>query len=543
MLNMLIRWMSFISSEIVSHFRLLSLKKKDVLLYLSSPYRIILIILFTILFLPHVFVVVKDINFVSAYEVDPGSIIQSILSLFHRPFYNMNAGYHSNSYGWTYFSINFFLLIPVYVVTALKIVPNYYLFFVSIRFIFFLIGLASVLAFFEVAKRTLKQNFLSFMAAMLYIACPLTFRFFYFLHPETTGLLFLFLSILCLIRFTEEGAENYRWYTIGLFSLVLSVLSKQVFFFTAPSVVFLYIYFYCHHHKIPVFRFLISKQFIQALLASIGFSILIFFIIHPFAFFQPRVFVEHQIYIVAHHAEGSLTQIEAIEAWINIIKADPIIYLSIITSPFTILGAVIFERDQKAGKALYIVNILSAILFIIIISITSRIIITGAYFVPIYPFFVLNLISIPLYIIRKWNGRLIKLLTILTLIYFLFMILVGDFSVSLPAGYDRLMYQKGVTYKTYKYIEENIPEGSKIAYDHFVAIPSEKEMIACHIWRACGTTDHIEEFQPDYVLFDENYTFSGVVPQIERSIDYVNNNHYILIDTIETVSVWKKPSN
>jgi len=533
-----------ISMEIVSHFRLLSIKKKDVLSYLSSPYRIILIIIFTILFLPHVFVVVKDINFVTAYELDPGTMIESILLLFQRPFYNMNAGFHSSTYGWTYFSINFFLLIPVYALTALKIIPTDYYFFVSIRFIFFLIGLASVLAFFEVAKRTLKHKFLSFIAAMLYVASPITFRFFYFIHPETTGLLFLFLSILCLTHFNEGKAEDYRWYTFGLFSLVLSALSKQFFFFAVPSVLFLYVYFYCHHHKKSIFRFLVSKQFIRALLASIGFSILILFIVHPFAFFQPRVFIELQIGIFSKHAEGPLTRLETIKAWINIIKTIPIIYLTIISLPFTILGAVIFGRDQKTGKMLYIVNILTSVLFITLVSITSRFIIYSAYFAPIYPFFILNLISVPLYIMRKWNARRpIKLLSQLALICFLFVVLVGDFSDSIPMGYARFMYQNGVTYKTYKYIEENIPNGSKIAYDHFVAIPSEKEMIVCHIWRACGTTDRIEEFQPDYVLFDENYTFYGVVPQIERSIEYVNDYHYILIDTIETVSVWKKPGN
>ena len=239
---------------------------------------------------------------------------------------------------------------------------------------------------------------------------------------------------------------------------------------------------------------------------------------------------------------STLTRIEAIKAWIDIIKTEPIIYLSIIASPFTILGAVIFGRDQKTGKILYIVNILSAVLFIIQVSITLRYLIYNGYFAPIYPFFILNLMSIPLFIIRKWNVRLVKLLTILTLIYFVFIILVGNFSYSLPMGYTRLMYKNSLTYKAYQYIEENIPSGSKIAHDHHVAIPSDKEITACHFWQRCGT-DYIEEFQPDYVIFNEDYAFNGVHPPTARLTQYIKDHHFTLVKTIDSISVWKKPGN
>lgn len=570
MLNMLIRWKSSISGEIISHFRLLSTKKENVLSYLSSPYRIVLCILFTVLFLPHVFVIVsEDINFVIAYEVDPGSVIQSILSLYQHH-YNMNAAYHSQFYGWAYYVINFILLAPVYIVTALKIIPNNYYVFISIRFILFMLGLASVLAFFEVAKRILKHNFLSFVAALLYIASPVIFKFFYFLHPETTGLLFLFISVLCLITYNEGKAEDYRWYTFGLFSLVLSILSKQVFVFTAPFVFFLYIYFYCHHRQMPFLRFLTSKQFARVLFASAVFSILIFFIINPFAFLQPKIFIGNQIILFSGQVGGgSLTRSEALKAWIEVIKTIPIMSISLISFPFTILGAVILGRNQNAGKALddgkavsgktknlrgktstrhlpfnrympYIVNILGAVFFVLILTTSARLIIQSTYFAPIYPFFLLNLISIPLYIVRKWNVTIIKFLVMIPLSYFLFFILVGDFSVSIPESYTRLMYKDTTMYRVYNYIEEKIPGGSKIAYDHHIALPSNKDFIGCHFWQGCGT-DYIEEFQPDYVIFDENWTFNGVHPPTVQLTKYVNDHHFLLIDTIDAISVWKKP--
>lgn len=129
------------------------------------------------------------------------------------------------------------------------------------------------------------------------------------------------------------------------------------------------------------------------------------------------------------------------------------------------------------------------------------------------------------------------------LAYLLFFVLVADFSISIPMGYTRLMYKNTLIYKVYNYIEENIPNGSKIAHDHFVAIPSDKGIIGCHFWQGCGT-DYIEKFQPDYVIYDENWTCCGD-KSTARLTKYINDHHFILIDTIvfdnATVSVWKKP--
>ena len=76
-------------------------------------FKLILVIVFTILYLPHCFIMVSDISLITAYEVDPGSIIDSIEKLYSGKIYNMLNGYHSKFYGWTYISINFWLLLPI----------------------------------------------------------------------------------------------------------------------------------------------------------------------------------------------------------------------------------------------------------------------------------------------------------------------------------------------------------------------------------------------------------------------------------------------
>lgn len=550
MIDNFTRLKSSIGVEIISHLHLLHMEGKSFREYLSSPYRIILICIFTVLFFPHVFVVVKPMDLAMAYEVDPGSIIGSILSLYQNP-YNMNMGYHSSFYGWTYYAINFFLLAPIYAAQKLKIVSDDYFFFLAgLRFIFFMIGLSSILVYFEVAKRIFKQTFLSFIAVLLLIAANSVSTYFYFLHPESTGLLFLFLGILCLLRFNDGAGEDYRWYTYGLLCLVLSALSKQIFFVTALPVIFLFYYLYCYHHTISILKFATSRQFARMLLWTIFISIFVFFTINPFAFFQPKLFISNQTMVVSNQMfHTNLSFMEGVRLWLETIKTMPIIFISLILFPFTLLGVMIFGFDQKIGGIFYIVNILGCFLFIIIFTISSRFIISATYFAPIYPFFVLNFLSTPLYIIRKWNVTALKFLISIPLAYFLFFLLVTDFSQSIRVNYARLMYKDSLIYEVYGFIEERIPDGARITYDQFVALPSNKELIGCHYWSKCST-DYIEDFQPDYVIFNEDFTFNGEHLPTVHLRKYVRDHHYFLIDTIEspatpnsgpiTISVWMK---
>ena len=552
MSNLLVHWKTSAWSQVRSHLELLSVRGNDIRSFFASPYRIGLMVLFTILFLPHVLVMVEDISLVGAYEIDPGSIVLSIQSLYQRShFYNMNAAYHSMFYGWTYYWISFILAAPVYILIALGVLHGFYFFLIAIRLILFLIGLASLLAFFEVARRFLRHDLLAFVAGLLYIASPAVSHFFYFIHPETTGLLFLFLGILCLHKFHEGLAKDLRWYIFGLLSLVLSVLSKQVFIFTALPVLFLFLYVYCYHHNISIFRFMLSRQFCQVLFGSLVLSVFIFFIINPFAFLQPKTFLTNQSYLFSTHLQGALSEAEATEAWLDILSKMPIVSISIILSPLSLLGGVLFSNDQKVGRMLYITNLLGAVFFTFFNVISIRYIIDEGYLAPIYPLFILNMLGMSLFIVRKWDVRLLKFVTLLALTTFLSFVLIRDFSVSIPTAQARLRYKDSLAYKSYQYIETKIPDGKKIAYDYFVAIPSDKQIYACKNTQNCGT-DYIEEFRPDYVIFSPNWTFSGMtVPDTARLIKYVNDHHFKLIDTISGESqglspayyleVWKKP--
>ena len=522
--------------EIVYTLQVFTVTKENVHSFFSSPYRIVLIVIFTILFLPHAFILVDNIRLIIAYEVDAGMMMSAMANLF-KNFYNMNVEFGSRGYGWTYFSINFFLLIPIYIAMSLKLIQGTVYLFIGIRLIFFIIGLGSVLAFHEVANRALRHRFFSFIAALLLIANPLMFRYFFFIHPETTGLLFLFLGILCLFRFHEERAKDYRWYTIGLVCLVLSALSKQIFFFTALPVLFLFVYLYCFHQEITIYGFLRSRVFFIAFLKTTIMSLLVFFVIHPYAFLQPTVLISANQWLLSAHS--SLPMQAALKLWVSKIVTIPIIITSILACPIT-LGALYMQNIYKPNKMLYLVNLLGSCIILLFICMTARLFIAPSYLIPVYPFFILNVLSVLLYIIRKVSLLpVLKYILIVTISWSLLFILVTDFSQSAPMGNTRLRFRDSTVYKVYVWIDNNIPDNSRIANDITVTVPDGKGITSCNYWgEQCGT-DYIEEYNPDYVIYDEDYRTSdaGTI----RLKEYITDHDLKLIAIIDnTVEVYKK---
>ena len=392
--------MTSILEEIDLFSNLLKINRGDVKKFLSSPWVITLIVIFSILYLPHAFVVIEDISFVEAYEVDPGSIIDSIISMY-EDFYNMNAGYHSKYYGWTYYWISFIVLAPIYYIENVVSPGDFTAFLLGVRLLFFLIGLFSVLAFYQVVYRLFKSKWLALAGGLIYISSAITARYFYFLHPESTGLLFLFLGILCLLNFRDSKAQEPRWYLIGLVCLVLSTLSKHPFLLPAVGVLFLFLITEIHYKQIPFFEFTFSWRFIKILLFTLGFSLLIFFIINPHAFLELKLFIRNQLGLTTNQVnKTSLTFAEGLGKWIRIIKTLPVFVISINLAPLTIIIDLVFVKD-KLGKLYYIVNVLTGILFIFVFSILSRFIIDSMYFAPIYPILVINCLAFPAFLTKK----------------------------------------------------------------------------------------------------------------------------------------------
>jgi len=193
---------------------------------INNAHLIFLIAIFSILFFPQAFVFNEDINVTYAFELDAGSIILSIDSLYKN--YNMFDEWHSKFYGWTYYFISFLSLLPLKIFMNIFNIADKSLFYLSIKIIFFLIGLISSLLFFKVIEKISSSKNIALAASLLYFSGS-NFHLFYYLHPETTGALFLFLAIFLLLEYIEN--RNNKYYLFGIASCVLSALSKHPFFF------------------------------------------------------------------------------------------------------------------------------------------------------------------------------------------------------------------------------------------------------------------------------------------------------------------------
>lgn len=61
--------------------------------YLTSPYRILLLLIVISLFGPQIFLLNEDLGILGAFEIDPRANINAISDLFKSPYFNMNNGY------------------------------------------------------------------------------------------------------------------------------------------------------------------------------------------------------------------------------------------------------------------------------------------------------------------------------------------------------------------------------------------------------------------------------------------------------------------
>lgn len=515
----------------------------DIKNFFFDPYKIFLIIIFSIIFLPHAFIIIDDINLIIAFETDPGAITHSIEDMFKSPIYNMHNSYHSKFYGWTYISLNFLLLAPIKIFLQLTHSNNGFIFYLTIRLILFTIGLATVLLFYTIVNRFIKNSFFSTLAAILYIFSP-NYNFFYFIHPETTGTLFLFLGILCLLEFIQKTQDKYYFY--GLICLVFSSLAKQPFFFTSLPVLFLFLHFYCRNNQKKYLEFILSKKFAKIFLTTSLIAIGVLFIIHPYAILRFNKFIEYQTQLSQFFTNNQYpTPFKvAVIAWIATVKSVPIISISVALSPLTIPAAFfLYYKTKKQNYFLYAANLLGAI-FVLIMTICFNSHSPIAYYLQsCYPFFLLNIISLLWFLIKNKNIFVSTIAKIFST-YFIYLILASSAHSAITQLNLRLNYKESTAYKTYSYVKNNLTLADKLVYDHYVALPSQLNEIGCHYWHGCGT-DHIEEFKPNYVMFDEKFQINNMpYNETERLKKYVKDHKLKLIETIksngQTISIYKK---
>ncbi len=497
--------------------------------------KIALILIFSILYLPHAFIIYQDINLISAFEVDPGSIISSINDLFQSPFYNMMNGYHSKFYGWTFSFINFLILSPLKLFLYIFNIKSQAPIFLTIKIIFFLIGLFTTLTFYQVLNKLSKNKnlLINFLFCILFITSSIHYIF-YFIHPESTGALFIFLGISSLLFYIKT--PKLPIYFVGVIFLVMASLAKQTFFIASLPILFCFIDVYRKELNMNYSSFFISGHLVKLLKNTFYLSLLIFFIIHPYAFIRPIDFLKFQYSLAqSFSSAGEVSYLQSIISWVGIIKHNPLMFFSLMSLPFFIpFTFFMYKKSNLYEYFLVSMNGISAIFIFLFVAYGNRLVFFEAYLFPCYLFLFFNIFGIVQFLIfRSLKFKLIlfrKSLYIILIGFLLFFIVVGMKS-TLHDSEVRLDYKNSIAFRTYEYINNNIKSGDKIAHDHFVAVPSNMNNISCHFWHGCGT-DYIEEFNPTYVMFNPNFSFNGPSKETLRLKKYIKDHNMKLVSSI-----------
>jgi|688.fasta_scaffold73659_3 hypothetical protein len=462
---------------------------------LHNIYKFLLFLVFSALFLPQTFILNEDVNLILAYEVDPGSIIVSINNLFNFPYYNMFNGYHTTAYGWTYASLTFLFLLPFKIIFFIFKIDSISYTVILIRFFFYLIGLFSAFILFRLCRKVLGTNNLviSFFIVILYIFSPFS-KLFYFLHPETTGILFTFLAVNYLLDYENKSQKKFYYYS--LICLVLATLSKQQFFISSFFLSIFLIFLFFNKNKnnfcVPYFFKEITKAFLL--------SLLVFFLVHPYAFLMPLkfIFLQGALALSFSSAKNNINFTDALILWINLYKSHPLFLFLIILNLLNII--IIFVKKHLIfDKILNIIFLLIIFFSLIYFSVGNKANISFDYFQAIYAviFFQLLFFLKNVFDNRFFNKSQLKILIIILLCIYP----LNNFNSTVKGIQERFSYKEGLAYKSYEYIKENLSINDKIAHDHHVAIPFSMKNISCHYWHSCTNYNRILDSNPNYIAF------------------------------------------
>lgn len=454
--------------------------------------------------------IVANIDSKEFMTIDENSILSSLEQLTTSAFYNMNDTYHSQFYGWTYFSLNFLLILML---KAIGIDSEIGLNF-SIRLLGFVIGLVVITLFYKMATRNFTKV-QSFLVTLFFIVNPVTAHFFNEIHPEMLGVLFQLAAVSVLYNIYVEKKSIKGDFYLAILFLSLSCLSKQAF---VVANTFIAVSFFIIYH-IDVSRFRLGVFFKTITFCLVVF-LTIFFIIHPYAFLEFDTFLEAQKYISEEHSAKSFS--EVYEKWLEEIINNPIVFFN-----FLLLLSL---YKWKKFPLVYKLSVIFCCLVTSIYVYKSRLWITDGYFFPIYVFYFFN----ALYFINMVFGEINKKLKYIALLT-LSLIFISNLSVSLYEQQKRFFLQSTRTINiAWDYLKE-LPSDKKVAYSPNIAMPNNLRLNGCHAWQGCNFAKDIEKYVPDLIVYSPAYPHFNSL-EFEQ---YIKDNEMRLVSEINSSEIDK----
>ncbi len=315
-----------------------------------------IIAVFTIVYLPQAFVRVNDFGLLSVFETDAGSHAEPIKSFLSS--YNMNEGYHSQYDGWTFFAVNYCALWPLSKLMSIFHIGNMTYLYLTIRIILFLFGLLSCVFWYRLLRISFARSSIPVVGSLLYIVSPADDAYFYTVQPETTGATFLFLAALYLMTYLRSDNDAKLYYP-AVVCMALASLSQPIFVLNSLPILFGFFHLTCRKRNIGYAGFFFSRDFLTGVGASIGLSLAIFFVIHPFAFLDFKSFIRAQFDLVnATGGEPAASAHKAFARWIRSLYSShalPIVIGGLLIPPGLAVGVVSYVRRRDDRTLLFIV--------------------------------------------------------------------------------------------------------------------------------------------------------------------------------------------
>lgn len=524
---------------------------KLILKFKLDPLKIFLILIFTILYLPHCFISNEDIGLMIAYKTDAGTICEAIIGLLDN--YDFHDHMHSRYYGWTYYFINFIALKPIKIFLDLfNYKNNTQILIFSIKLLFFSIGLMSLIFFNEVLAKIFHDKKLYIFIGSLFYAIGGLNSIFYNIRVESTALLFTFISILCLLKFLKNP-DQYKLYIYGLIALILSSLTKQIFFFTSIPILMIFLVTIFYQQKVSLKSFVTSRVFFDVTKHTILTAFAILIIINPFLIFDFNSFLSYQIELLQHHSEksalGTYSTSELFNQWLVILGSLPLTFFYFTSVFFTYLVTIYLVSKRKtAENMIFLTMIISIYLVFTLIFLGNKLYVLFLYLAPIYPFCIIYILvlirffsttgreSIKKYIFRFSIYSLLLIFCLASLIRYL--------SITPNQSFNKLIYHKDtIAHQSYNYISENFDKNDKIIFGPYVGLPSDLRKNSCSYWfdRDCLTKIP----NPDYIMIIEDFATNGKkFIELEKTISYIKNSnmklHHEIFDENECkISIYK----
>lgn len=363
------------------------------------------VLLTLLLSLPLIFLANADNRLTAAAFPDSGELIQNIIDLMSWN-YDQTQPSHIALYGWLYNIIIYwqYQILHLFFDDIIKYYPLY-------AFLARLNSVAisvSVIVLFPRFLALFVNNRYVILWATLCLALFQPFSLFsYQVHPDNLGVLVSLLATFYITRYFQEGHLQYLRNAI-IFAL-LAPACKQYYIWLTLTILVLVCVSYFAKHKLESKPN--AKEFLIVVGRAIFIGVFVLFLIHPYAFLKPDVFLERQLWLKNSGFSNGTFELSFYD-WINnYLSKDFILLGGILASIFYLISTLVcYLRKKFLNEQQILLLALSCycIFHIIYILFTMR---NSAlhyfhYFLPVYPYCILLICVTGLSIVNafKKNG-------------------------------------------------------------------------------------------------------------------------------------------